>query len=203
MVEVKVLIVEDEPPIAQEIAFNLKDNGYDVVAIVHSGQKALDKLYTNKVDVVLLDISLSGNMNGIELAQIINDKYKIPFIYITSFADDHTIEMAAETYPDGYIVKPFKDDDISPIIKLAMVRYSLKKNKGLPTKEKINSRLENPLTHAEYQLLQLLLEGKKNQEISDELFLSINTVKTHLNNIYRKLDVHSKPHLINFIQELG
>lgn len=203
MIEVKVLIVEDEPPIAQEISYNLKDNGYDVVGIAYTAEKALDMLYTNKVDVILLDISLKGPMNGIELANIINKKYQIPFIFITSFSDDLTIGLAAETYPDGYIVKPFKDDDIAPVIKLAMVKSNFKKNNRLPSNDKINRLIKVPITKSEYKIIQLLLEGKKNREIAADLFLSVNTIKTHLSNIYKKLNVHSKPHLINFIQGLS
>ncbi|MBK7222322.1 MAG: response regulator [Saprospiraceae bacterium] len=81
-----ILIVEDEPAIAQDIAFNLEDNGFAIAGIAHNSERALDLLYTKQVDLAILDINIAGTKTGIGLAKIINDKYKIPFIFLTSFS---------------------------------------------------------------------------------------------------------------------
>ena len=133
----KILIVEDEPIIAKEIALNLEDNGFEIAGIAHNSEKALELLYTRDMDLAILDIAIAGSMNGLQLGEIINSKYKIPFIYLTSFADKDTINQAANTFPEGYIVKPFKDDDIAPVINIALKRFR-SRSKALPSIEELN-----------------------------------------------------------------
>jgi DNA-binding NarL/FixJ family response regulator len=193
----RVLIVEDEPTIAQEIAFNLEDHGFQIAGMALSAQKALDILFQKEVDIALLDISIMGNTNGIELGRIINQKYKIPFLYLTSFADDETIHEAADTFPAGYIVKPFKDNDLAPALRVALAKHKRNKNDGLPTLDLINKNLISHISSGEFRVIQLIWQGKKNHEIAADLFISVNTVKSHMNNIYRKLDINSKTLLIN------
>jgi len=128
----KVLIVEDEPTIAQEIAFNLEDHGYDVIGIANSAEKALSYIETEMPDVAMLDISINGMKNGIELAEIIRERYTFPFVFLTSFADSDTISKAAHTRPEGYLVKPFKDADLAPAIALALVKGQQRDTSKLP-----------------------------------------------------------------------
>ena len=78
----KVLIVEDEPTIAQEIAFNLEDHGYDVIGIANSAEKALNYIETEMPDVAMLDISINGMKNGIELAEIIRER-SVSYTHLT------------------------------------------------------------------------------------------------------------------------
>ena len=198
----KVLIVEDEPAIAQEIAFNLEDHGFEVVGIAHSGDEALEMLYKRKPDIALLDISIVGTKSGIDIAKIINKNYKIPFVYLTSFADEHTIGLAAETYPEGYIVKPFKDDDLAPAIRIALMKSKRNQKDGFPFLDDINKHLLSAISPAEYGVVELIWKGKRNQEIADELFISINTVKSHLNHIYQKLSVNTKPMVIQKLRNM-
>jgi DNA-binding NarL/FixJ family response regulator len=197
----KVLIVEDEPTIAKEIAFNLEDNGFDIVGIAHSSEKALILLNNREVDIALLDIAINGSRNGIELAKILNNKYKIPFIYLTSFSDSDTIEEAAATHPEGYIVKPFKDSDLMPALEIALAKHQSKTRK-IPALNEINLRIYENITKSEYKIIEKIWEGKINSEIAEELFISINTVKKHANNIYRKIGVDRKPNLIKYLQQI-
>ena len=192
-----ILIVEDEPTIAQEIAYNLEDHGFEIAGIAHSSDQALDILYKKKPDIALLDITILGTRNGIELGAIINKTYKIPFLYLTSHADDDTIQKASETYPEGYIVKPFKDSDLAPAIKIALSKSKRNQRDGLPSLTHANKNLIKGISEAEYNVIELIWKGRSNGEIAADLFISINTVKSHLNKIYRKLDVNSKPLLIN------
>ena len=130
---IRVLIVEDEPVIATDIEMTLTGDDYTVVGIAYSSTQALDLLHRFRPDVVLLDIAIKGDKDGIDIATIINDKYKIPFIYITSFSDRETLERAKATLPYGYIVKPFKDRDIISAIEMAVYRHASLNNLRFPS----------------------------------------------------------------------
>lgn len=192
----RILVVEDEPVIAQDIAFNLEDNGFELSGIAHTSEKALDILFQKNTDCILLDINIKGTKNGIELATIINDKYKLPFIFLTSFNDEDTVKKAAATLPFGYIVKPFKDADLSPVIVTALAKYKSIHNQNEFSIEHLSKIYNQKLSKTEIQVLYLLLKGFTNQQIADESFVSINTVKTHVSNVFLKFDVHSKLQLI-------
>jgi len=104
-----ILIVEDEPIIAKDIQSYIVNLNYNVI-----GKMALDILHARQVDLVLLDIHIGGSRDGIDIAEIINEKYDIPFIYLTSFSDETTLDRAKTTKPYGYIVKPFDDNKKRP-----------------------------------------------------------------------------------------
>ncbi|MDC0835587.1 response regulator [Geitlerinema sp. CS-897] len=112
MSDVKILIVEDETIAAANIARHLEKRGYIVTARVGSGEKALKQIEDNPPDLVLMDVHLRGTIDGIEAAARIREKTQIPVVYITAYADDDTIERAKYTEPYGYLVKPFKPQDI-------------------------------------------------------------------------------------------
>ncbi len=197
----KILIVEDEPAIAIDIAYNLESFGYDIVDAVFSGEEALEILDSKKVDLVMLDINIQGTLSGIDLAIRINNKYQIPFIYLSSQADSETVAKAAATFPASYLVKPFKEYDIAPAIQVAL----LKKNtyhQVIPSLENINKRQISKITKGEYLVIEPLWMGYTNKEISEQLSISPNTVKTHIKNIYSKLHVGSKPELIRYLREM-
>lgn len=198
----KVLIVEDEPLIASDIHFTIIEAGYSVIGIAHTSVKALDMINTRNPDIVLLDISIKGDQNGIDIGQQLKTKYRIPFIYVTSFADKNTLEMAKETLPYGYIIKPFKDKDIPTAIEMAMFRYNAEQGNKLPSLKAINNSIQQEITSREYEVAQKIWEGKSNSEISTELFLSINTIKTHTKNLFNKLGVKSRNETIAYIRKL-
>ncbi len=125
MNQAKILIVEDELIPAANIARNLRQKGYTVMDLMKSGETALEQIAQDTPDLVLMDIHLQGRMDGIETAQEIMEKYKIPVIYLTAYSDKKTIDRVQETKPYGYLVKPFKTQQIYEIIEEA-----LKKNKA-------------------------------------------------------------------------
>ena len=200
MSEIKVLIVEDEVLIANDIADLLEDEDYIVSGIAYNSKKALEQLRQNQPDIVLLDIELNSELSGIDLAKIINKQYNLPFIYLTSFSDKATIEKVKSTNPMGYLVKPFEGKTLMTTLEIALFNYAQlwKRKRPSLTKRLINQQLYTPLTEREFATLLQLLEGKSNKQIAEELFVSTNTVKTHLSNIYLKLDVKSRSML--FIQ---
>lgn len=196
----RILIVEDDPTIAQDIAFNLEDNGFIIADIVYTSDKAIDALCRLNIDLVLLDIHIKGSNNGIEIAKIINDKYRIPFVYLTSYSDPETVKEASLTYPYGYLVKPFKETDLAPALITALVKYSVDGGMGYPSIDTLNRIATTPFTKTEYSILKNIIDGLTNQQIAEYNFVSINTVKSHISNIYIKMGVHSKIQLINVVK---
>lgn len=123
-----ILIVEDEPIIADDIALTLEELSYEVGDIVDSGEKAIIYLKSNDPDLILLDINIKGNIDGIQLAHKINTQYQIPFVFISSLFDNTTIQRAKNTNPAGYIVKPFKESDLQVHIELALSKQAIDSN---------------------------------------------------------------------------
>ena len=116
----KILIVEDEPIISSDIEMTLEDLGYEVTDIVDNAEDAMLSINTNPPHLILLDINLEGDVDGIMLAEDINENFKIPFIFLTSNADKLTINRVKRTQPSGFIVKPFVDKDLQSNIEIAL-----------------------------------------------------------------------------------
>ncbi len=203
MNKTKILIVEDEVAIASDIEEILEDNGCEVVGIAYSGMQAINMITEHQPDLVLLDINLGGKMTGIDVAKHVNENQKIPFVFLTSHNDEQTINNVINTNPGGYIVKPYKESDIMPAIKIAIAKYSNSRNDIFPNLEMINKKLESPLTKHEYNAIKLAWKGLKNSEIATELFVSVNTVKTHLLKTYSKLNVNNRSEAVNRILSSG
>ncbi|MBK8548179.1 MAG: response regulator transcription factor [Saprospiraceae bacterium] len=193
---VRILIVEDEPIISDDIESTLLVNDYDIAGKAYSSTQALDMLINRSPDIVLLDISIKGDKDGIDIAAIIREKYHLPFIFLTSFSDKITLERAIPTMPYGYIVKPFKDRDIITSIELAMFRFASENNTTSLDKTSIENKFAINLTKMEFQILMMIWEGKSNQAAAKELFLSVNTVKTHVRNLFEKCNVRNRNELM-------
>lgn len=204
MSEIRILIVEDEPVIAAEIAACLDQLDYCVSGKAYTLPAALDQLKNNPPDTVLLDINLGEGREGIEIARQINRDYHLPFLFLTSYADRATLEAAKRTAPAGYIVKPFTEKDLLAGIEIALYNYAQRQKSGLPALDRaaLNRRLLAPLTDREFELLQLLREGYTNQQLAEKSFVSVNTVKTHLKNLYLKLDARTRTEAIRRAQLL-
>ena len=204
MSDIRVLIVEDEPLIAEDIAQGLEKNEFLVSAVVYSKEDAIEQLNNNLPDMVLLDINLSGEMSGIEIGEKINSDYNIPFIFITSYSDKQTLEKAKHTEPSGYILKPFNEAILYTTLEIALYNHAQKNKRKFPelSINKINLHLTDHISEREFSLLQLIYDGKTNKQIADSLFISTNTVKKHINNTYLKLDVNSRATSIARLREL-
>ncbi|HEX3034957.1 MAG TPA: response regulator [Thermodesulfobacteriota bacterium] len=123
----KILIVENEEVIAADIEEKLEDLGYNVSAIVSSGEEAIKKTEETRPDLVLMDIVLKGDMDGIESAKQIRTHFDIPVIYLTAYADDTTLERAKITEPFGYILKPFEERELEAAIKMALHKHQIER----------------------------------------------------------------------------
>ncbi len=115
-----ILVAEDEKIIAKDIANVLKKFGYSVPAIASSGEEAIRRLEEERVDLVLMDIVLKGDIDGIEAAKRITERFNIPVVHLTAYADDDTLSRVKETQPFGYIIKPFKERELYTTIEIAL-----------------------------------------------------------------------------------
>ena len=202
MSEIKVLVVEDEPAIAKFIENTLNGIKYQVSALAFDDEDALNELEKNKPDIVLLDVNLESDRDGIDIAAIINKKYQVPFIYLTSYSDTRTLERAKLTRPMGYIVKPFTEEDLLTTLEISLYNYSQRFYISDLTFENINAKLPEALTQREYAVLIGIYNGLNNQQLADENFVSVNTIKTHIRNLYTKVEVSSRWELMIKLREL-
>lgn len=124
----KILIVEDEIIIAADISMMLENLGYDVTGIIPRGEDALKSIESTRPDLVLMDIALKGNMNGIETALHILDNYQIPLIFLTANADDDTYNRAKAAQPYAFIAKPFRQADLSRTVELVLQKIAEEKS---------------------------------------------------------------------------
>jgi DNA-binding LytR/AlgR family response regulator len=120
MAKIKILIVEDELIIAQDVSFKLEDLGYQVEAMATNYEEAVAVIDAGNLDVILLDINLSEEKDGIDIANYINQNGHTPFIYMTSNSDYSTVSRAKETKPNGYILKPINKKDLFTSIEMAL-----------------------------------------------------------------------------------
>ena len=194
---VRILIVEDEPTIARNISQLLLLKGYKVVGIAFNQQEAMELITSKTIDLALLDINLGGQMEGIEIGKYLDEQLKIPFIFITSYTDEQTINAAKVTRPYGYIIKPFDEIEVYAAIEIAWYNTQNKSNHVI-NPALINSQIIDPLTKKEFAILQELIEGKPYAQIGQEHFISINTVNSHVKKIYAKLGVGSKVEALQF-----
>jgi DNA-binding NarL/FixJ family response regulator len=198
---INVLVVEDEALVAAMIKEALSKSKYHVRAVAFDKSSAEKYLSSEPIDAVLLDINLAGQFEGIDIGRQIRDQHHIPFIYITAHADDQTLQNAKLTQPSGYIIKPFTERDLLAGLEIAVYnfhqRHSLQSDISV-----INPKLKDPLSNRELDVMKLIFEGKTNQQISEELFLSVNTIKTHLSRLFTKLNAGSRTEAVARVREL-
>lgn len=125
--QIRILIVEDEAIIANDIKRTLEKFGYVITDIAKSGEAALQMVQESTPDLVLVDILLEGSLNGIDITQTIQQEYNIPVIFVTAFSDPKTISKAKLTAPYGYIPKPFEDNELFSSIEMALHKFKLDK----------------------------------------------------------------------------
>ena len=117
---IKILIVEDELITATAIAEVLEEWGYKVVGIAPSGGEALEKAFSLKPDLILMDIRLRGPIDGVQVARRIQTRLNVPMIYLTAHSDEETLKRALFTHPYGYIIKPIQEQELHATIVRAL-----------------------------------------------------------------------------------
>lgn len=180
--EIKILIVEDEILIAKEIAIILKGYGYSKIEMEVSGEKALKNITAFKPDIVLMDIRIKGNMDGIETAKIIKKNYNIPLIYLTSYSDKATLEKALQADPYGYILKPVKYEELYIAIEIAL--YKHKMNEKIRALEKEKEIKEKILLRSQ----RLASLGELSSSIAHEIRQPLQVIKVLTDSVLYWLD---------------
>ncbi len=137
----KILVVEDEIIVAVNLGQKLKKLGYELVGITSSGEEAIQKAEENHPDLVLMDINIEGNLDGIETAEVLRNRFHTPVIYLTAYADESTLDRAKKTQPLGYIVKPFESDQLRSSIEVALYKNEIEQ-RSKQTEEKLKGALD-------------------------------------------------------------
>ncbi len=119
----KILVVESEAIVAKDIQNTLKSLGYDVPAIALSGEEAINKSEEIHPDLVIMDIILKGDMDGIDTAEKICNHINIPVVYLAAYMDEKTLQRAETTGPFGYILKPFEERELHTTIETTLYRF--------------------------------------------------------------------------------
>lgn len=168
----RILIVEDERIVARDIAKRLQKLGYSVVDSVATGEEAIAKAAVTNPDLILMDIHLKGEMDGIEAAEQIGSQHQVPIVYLTAYADEDTLQRAKVTEPFGYVVKPFDEQDLHVAIEIALrrrlaeaaIRVALAKERQISN---IQSRFWSMVVHEFRNPLTSILAAVQMLELDD------------------------------------
>jgi len=145
MSQKKILIVEDESIIAEDISDSLISLGYRITGMVYSGEEAIEAAAKFRPDLVLMDVNLQGEIDGITAAAEIRARFQIPVVYLTAYADENTLRRVNATKPFGYIVKPFEEKNLHTTIQLALHRHEYDSLTNLPNRSLLREQLNQVL----------------------------------------------------------
>ncbi|MEP3210324.1 MAG: response regulator [Maribacter sp.] len=181
---IRILIVEDNVIIADDMQSMLEEIGYEIVDNVIVYEQAEEVLKTQQVDLVLIDIILASDKTGIDLGKHIRENYDIPFIFVTSNSDRATVENAKTVKPNGYLVKPFEQQDLYTSIEIALSNFTYgtgdhKGGENQTTQEDVpmsNSVLKDSIFVKKQHLYYRIQFGDIQFIKADNVYLEVNTV---------------------------
>lgn len=183
----RIMVVEDESILAMLIKRKLQNWGYEVVDWVDTGEAAVKNAKEIVPDLILMDIVLKGDMDGIEAAQQIRKDVDIPIIYLTAYSNDEVLKRAQETEPYGYILKPFREGEVNANIKMALYKHNSEKKK----REEIKKRVLTDF----YDLVQ--------KSMSDYADYSEEEIKETLLDIFTKRIERELPDFYDYMDKKG
>lgn len=180
---IRILIVEDNVIIADDMQSMLEEIGYEIVDNVIVYEQAVEVLKNKEVDLVLIDIILASDKTGIDLGKHIRENYNIPFIFVTSNSDRATVENAKTVKPNGYLVKPFEQQDLYTSIEIALSNFTaIKNNAGGESQEAeedklmSNKVLKDSIFVKKQHLYYRIQFGDIQFIKADNVYLEVNTV---------------------------
>ncbi|WP_347862846.1 response regulator transcription factor [Salimicrobium sp. PL1-032A] len=192
---IRVLFADDHEMVRIGVSAYLSAQpDIEVIAEADDGQEAVQKALEEKPDIILMDLVMK-EMDGIEAtARIIERWPEAKIIIVTSFIDDEKVYPALEAGAVSYLLKTSKAEDIAEAIRATHGGQSILEPEvtGKLMDKMRNEPLHEQLTNREREILMLMAEGKSNQEIADQLFIALKTVKVHVSNILGKLEVHDR-----------
>ena len=180
---IKILIVEDNVIIADDMQSMLEEIGYEIVDNVIVYEQAVEVLKNKEVDLVLIDIILASDKTGIDLGKHIRENYNIPFIFVTSNSDRATVENAKTVKPNGYLVKPFEQQDLYTSIEIALSNFTSIKITGASESQEeeddrlmSNKVLKDSIFVKKQHLYYRIQFGDIQFIKADNVYLEVNTV---------------------------
>src|SRR4029079_18356802 len=227
----KVMIVEDDVIVAEDLSRALRASGYDVPGYAMSGDEALDLARAVTPDLILMDVFLSGGQDGITVARTITDWMDVPIVFITACSTEKMVEAAVSAGAAGYIVKPFQFRQVTAAIKVALQRREDRRRTAKParapeTAGPFAARLQRAqallsvdavwtvrgdslhrgprgirITRREKEIIRGLVCCRRLSTVAMELGISVHTARNHLKSIFHKLDVHSQDELLQCVMQ--
>lgn len=202
MKRLRALIVEDETLIAEDLKMQMEQYNIHCIGICDNKEDAIILAQSEKIDFALVDINLNNKFAGITIASELKLKYGVQIIFITSYSSDTFIEEAESIQPIDYLVKPFTHKQLEVSVK----RIQLKSKNHLYLNIDIdvfNNKIPLDISKAEFAVWKELTFGKSNKEIAEALFISENTVKTHLKSLFIKLDCNQRSKAVQLFFKLS
>ncbi|KGX85801.1 response regulator transcription factor [Pontibacillus marinus] len=195
---IRVLFADDHEMVRIGVsAYLSSQSDIEVIAEADDGQEAIDLALEHKPDIILMDLVMD-HMDGIEATKEIVQKWpEAKIIVVTSFLDDEKVYPALEAGATSYMLKTSKANEIADAIRATYEGQSILEPEVTgkimnKMRTKPQNDLHEDLTEREKEVLKLMAEGKSNQEIADELYIAMKTVKVHVSNVLGKLEVHDR-----------
>jgi len=229
MPEARLLIVEDEVIVAEDLRRNLEAAGYEVVGHAVDGREAIELAQSLRPDLILMDVRLEGNITGIDAARTITETVDAGVIYVSAHSDDEVVDDAARAGALAFIVKPFHVPQITSAIKVALRRREevrslrdratppiegppftamLQRVRTLLADESVWTGADNGITARalsvtprEREVVRGLVCYRRLARVAEVLGISIHTARNHLKSVLRKLNLHSQDELLQFLLE--
>ncbi len=190
-----ILLIEDELIIATDIKVSLAAEDFALVHTAKNYTSAKQYFQNNTYDLIISDVELNDEKDGIEIVSEFMVTQRMPVIYLTAFSDMETIQRLEKTQPYAYLLKPYNINQLKASIHLALQNFS--DSNRFPVNKELSEKIDQ-LTSREKEVLITLASGKISKEIADFLNISINTVEQHKKNIKKKLQLNTVGELVNF-----
>jgi DNA-binding NarL/FixJ family response regulator len=225
----RIMIVEDDVIVAEELSRGLQACGYEVAGYAVSSDEAIDLAHSVAPDLILMDVALGDGLDGITLARTIADQIDIPIVFVTAYSAESFVDAAVRAGAAGYIVKPFQIQQVTAAIKVALQRRANGHNV-----EQVQGRTELPrgpfagrlqrlqalladdsvwtsaddsggqsavrITAREKEIIQGLVCYRRLSTVASRLGISVHTARNHLKSIFRKLNLHSQDDLLDIFR---
>ena len=192
----RILLIEDEYIIVKDIKILLSQNNFALVDSAINYDSALDLFSNNSYDLIISDINLNDEKDGIEIITELSKIKEIPVVYLTAYSNLDIVRRAEKTMPFAYIIKPYNDIQLKVTLNLAILNFNKRKD-SIQENSQNTSKL-NLLTCREKEVLVTLSSGKISKEIAETLNISKHTVEQHKKNIKKKLNLSTIGELVNF-----